>query len=1128
MLTSIIQSLSTGLGDLLEYFMNMFLNALGMNLSSYLDVFPLLATVYTLLRSFSVGMIVIVAGVSLATFWFGTVEGSAKDRPSMVLIRSFFAVLAVYWGGHVLEYIVHLGSIPYDQFLHLNAVSLSTGSFSWKDFLGGMLTETSGIGLAVLGDLAVSMLTLLITIIIGWNLFKLVIEVCERWLIVGVLVFSSPIVYCTIPSANTSRIFRNWVSMFVGSVIQMSLSVMFLKLILSGFNAQSNVPFIMKMFMVLAMCKIAQRVDTYLQQIGVGVATTGGNMIDDMIAGAKALGMTRPSSKKGVLGGIAGGAGTPVLRGRTSLTRGISAAVSKYRSGGSVGEAARTGAAATARNWQERTGLGRAYQAYNRMKNRPQAQAASSVKTGSSGGTVSANEARTENAQRAVQRKGAAKTFAKEYAKGTAAGFGMAVAPNLVGDHDSSIVANEARAAEKNEQKAERLQQEQEREQKRAAETEVREAENAAKTSAEAVADMQKEFHSGGAPMPDDVREAAEQARNENNYKGLRNFNENYNEYGAKDKDGNVLNLAENGDVVPSVEAAASGVSINDDNVMTDKCGGKAVSEWMASSIGKDDINPDGTNSFAALPARDAYINQNIRPDSEYEAEGLDAANQERDQDEKTVSSYEKSMPGIGQATADLTRAEEQTTALRRSGAGYEMILAAESRADTAREAVYEATAAAGEKQVSAAKQKLDAMDASGLSHESAGYQAAQKEYQQKSEALDNYKMAYDNISGDRYKSRVEEGEQFVAGARANMESLAASGVSTDSKEYQTAQRDYEQKKQALDDYKAAYAAKTGIRHPEIVSVKESRVAEAKTVLDQMESNGTAAAARSYQAAKANYEQKQQRLDELKTDYAAKTDSGYPSRLSALEKETAEAKSKVDKLESSGAGRSSVQYQAAKDDYSRKQQDLDTYKAEHSAAGIESHYDRTARRTASANRESDRRAAGETYDEAQKTVVRLLNNSIDQSDAFVKARALNNPNFTPADNAATRRVAYGVFRDAIPDMKPGTVFSSVAARDIKPRSDNAAKLEMNGGRMYEVRYTRNDDSEGRMIFYNGVASRALPPQFAKNKGVYTDASGGHWLTSNPEHRTAIPSGRRTVETRSLTAFFAAIRKRKHR
>ena len=79
MLTSIIQSLSTAFGDILEALLNAFLTALGMNLSSYLDVFPLLAISYDILRSFSVGMIAVIAGKSLASFWFGSDDGPSEN-----------------------------------------------------------------------------------------------------------------------------------------------------------------------------------------------------------------------------------------------------------------------------------------------------------------------------------------------------------------------------------------------------------------------------------------------------------------------------------------------------------------------------------------------------------------------------------------------------------------------------------------------------------------------------------------------------------------------------------------------------------------------------------------------------------------------------------------------------------------------------------------------------------------------------------------------------------------------------------------------------------------------------------------------------------------------------------------
>ena len=213
----------------------MFLEALDMNLSSFLEVFPLLSSFYTYLRSFAVAITAIIAGRALATFWFGSIENSARDNPLIILVKTFFSVAAIYWGGYVLEYIVHLGSIPYNLFLNIEAVT--GGRLYFKEFITGFFGFASA-SIASWGNLAKGLCEIFLLIVIAWNLFKLVVEICERWLMVGVLVYTSPLVYCTIPSSDTSGIFRKWVSMFIGSVIQMSLSVMFLKLILSGFNTR--------------------------------------------------------------------------------------------------------------------------------------------------------------------------------------------------------------------------------------------------------------------------------------------------------------------------------------------------------------------------------------------------------------------------------------------------------------------------------------------------------------------------------------------------------------------------------------------------------------------------------------------------------------------------------------------------------------------------------------------------------------------------------------------------------------------------------------------------------------------------------------------------------------------------
>lgn len=1024
MLTSIIQSLSTAFGDLLEAVINAFLAALDMDLSSYLDVFPLLSDSYTILRSFAVGMTAIIAGKSLATFWFGSVEGGqSKDRPTMILLRTFFAVLGIYWGGYLLEYIVHLGSIPYDEFLNLNGVSLRSTTFDFSNFMTGFLGEGAGLGAAgvILGDLAVSILSLLLTVIIAWNMFKLMVEICERWLMVGILVYTSPIIYCTIPSSNTAGIFRKWVSMFVGSVLQMSLSVMFLKLILSGFNGGSETSFLVKLFMILALCKISQRIDTYLQQLGIGVATTGGSMLDDLITGARGLSsLTRGARKTGILGSAAGNTGVAPVRGRTPFTRGLNSAMNTFRGGGSVREAVRNGSQTYAETWSTRTGAGRAYGAFKREQAKRQSQGSTETPVGYGGKPATAqDQARFRQAQRQANRQ-AAGNIAREWAKGSAAGLGMAVAPDFVGDHDTGIAAkkeqaardkarDDKRAAERAEQKAERRSEQEKREKNLKHQENMRAAETAATTNAGAAADMAKDYQNGGASMPDDVREAAENARDNGNWKGLRNFGDNYREYGIQDEKGNVFELKEDGDIAPSVNAAAAGVAISESGEMTDKCGGRAVSDWMARSLSDKAINEDGKPSYGTLPSRTDYIAHNVRPDSEYEAEGRRAAAEARGADADTVSGYERSIRGqTGSLNAAVQTAESQLRTLRDSGAAVEQLEAAENKAAEKRQDLRNAAAAAGERQVSAAKEKLDSLDARGVSHESGEYRNAQREYQNKQDALENYKTACANLQAERaqsdYGMTVAAGEEQAGQAREKLDSLRSRGVPRNSQEYLKAENDYRQKRSSLEDYKAKYSGAQG----------------------------------------------------------------------------------------------------------------------------QSPYDQVAQNTASDAKTRDIQAAGASYDAAQSYMADLLDKTVAASDVYAKTRALNHPMYKPADNEQTRKMAADVFGPALTDMARGASVLSVRARDISPRTDNYGKIEMQGGRLFEVSYPRTDGSIGKQIFYNGIASTALPPEFAAGKSVFTARDGSHWLYTGDRHITAPPSGRRTNENRALSAFFATIRRRKNR
>lgn len=369
MFTSIFQNLASGLGDLLDILVTSFMGALDINLSSYLIMFPFLETLYSVLQSMAFGLIAVIAGKQLALFWLGAVDTSAmQDRPVNILLRAFLSSMAVYFGGYILAFIANWATIPFEQF-RTAAVTESEGLGLAETILVGAagLAEAGIAPTVAVGDLAVAMLEFLLLILIAVNLFKLAVEVCERYMMVGVLVFTAPIFYPMMTTKESSQVFKKWCSMFVGSLIMMSVSVVFLKLIVNGLNniegSGGGASFFVHMLIVLATCKIAQRADSYLRQLGLSVATTGGNMLDDMLALGKSLGKVSKGSKSSILGG-----GDKALGGRTPLGRGAKKTISDFAAGKSVKESFRAGAKTTADMYRAGTAVGRTVEAVKAAK----------------------------------------------------------------------------------------------------------------------------------------------------------------------------------------------------------------------------------------------------------------------------------------------------------------------------------------------------------------------------------------------------------------------------------------------------------------------------------------------------------------------------------------------------------------------------------------------------------------------------------------------------------------------------------------------------------------------------------------------------------------------------------------
>ena len=198
MLTSIFGWIRIAVVGVLQLVLYIVLNQLDMSLSSYLTAFPILSTVYSLLKTVSIGLMVLIAVASLFKFFFSGADSRLQDKPTSVCIRFVVAYVCVQWGGYVLQEIVSLSSISYGMFRELGTgMTLETfgGIFSSDAAQESFGEKAEALISSFLANesLILTFFSLILVIIIAWNVFKLITEVVERYLMVGVLVFTSPL-----------------------------------------------------------------------------------------------------------------------------------------------------------------------------------------------------------------------------------------------------------------------------------------------------------------------------------------------------------------------------------------------------------------------------------------------------------------------------------------------------------------------------------------------------------------------------------------------------------------------------------------------------------------------------------------------------------------------------------------------------------------------------------------------------------------------------------------------------------------------------------------------------------------------------------------------------------------------
>ena len=319
----IVTWVSSIASELMDAVSRVFLDALGTDMGAMEGYFPFVTKAFEVMQYMAWAVLFLITVWQLFRVFGGPI--TEAENPWQLLLRSALFALLVGAARPIFTMALDIARAPYTALME---VSMEVEDFTFagieEALKNGLTTIVSTV--TIVGPI----LILILLIALGWNYFKLLLECVERYIVVGVLCYTSPLAYAMGGSKATNQVFKSWCRMVGSQLLLLVLNVWFLRAFDSsvgqfigngGALASGGGSVFLWLFCALAFLKTAQKFDSYLAAMGLNVAQTGSSMAMEMVMAAR------------VLSGLGGGS---------------KSAGSVFRSGGSAASSAATGAGAAA------------------------------------------------------------------------------------------------------------------------------------------------------------------------------------------------------------------------------------------------------------------------------------------------------------------------------------------------------------------------------------------------------------------------------------------------------------------------------------------------------------------------------------------------------------------------------------------------------------------------------------------------------------------------------------------------------------------------------------------------------------------------------------------------------------
>ena len=292
---------------------------------------------------------------------------SKAERPTVLFGRLALTLAGTAGAYGISEFLIGLGAIPYklvSEAINKSALtdfltSLADGIVN-TDSIRETLTSTNSAGskiVASVGSFVMGifspLMNIILFIMLFFAFFKLLFEIIERYLILGILWLFSPLCIATAVSSNTDNIFKSWLRVMCSQILLMMFNAFFLgelraslaKLTVTAisdtgisafFPAGISSEFLvtLKIMVLVSWARLGTSMDRHLQSLGVTSLQAGDGLAMDFrnaMSAAKGL-----AGRAGAVASRAGAAakgsskGPGILKSALGVTPG-------GQSGGSAG-----------------------------------------------------------------------------------------------------------------------------------------------------------------------------------------------------------------------------------------------------------------------------------------------------------------------------------------------------------------------------------------------------------------------------------------------------------------------------------------------------------------------------------------------------------------------------------------------------------------------------------------------------------------------------------------------------------------------------------------------------------------------------------------------------------------------